>query len=204
MKLDKRSERTKAWLLETLLELIEIKDYSEISVTELTEKSGIARQTFYRNYASMDDILLSRMDEILDEYVKKIEKYLATMNDPNWDYTVTQFIDTMQRNKALFKAMQKAGLGLQTLEKLSVVNTLFHMKVQNLQELDQYQQYLVYYLAGGVYNVFNKWFENEMDIPTELLSAILKKGANHISQDDKEYLERSAASKAVEPKGELK
>jgi AcrR family transcriptional regulator len=190
MKLDKRSKRTKAWLLETLLELIEIKDYSEISVTELTEKSGIARQTFYRNYASMDDILLSRMDEILDEYVKKVEKYLATKNDPNWDYTVTQFIDTMQRNKALFKALQKASLGLQTLEKLSVVNSLFHMKVQNLQELDQYQQYLVYYLAGGVYNVFNKWFENEMDIPAEILSALLKKGANHISQDEKEYMER--------------
>jgi AcrR family transcriptional regulator len=190
MKLDKRSKRTKAWLLETLLELIEIKDYSEISVTELTEKSGIARQTFYRNYASMDDILLSRMDEILDEYVKKVEKYLATKNDPNWDYTVTQFIDTMQRNKALFKALQKASLGLQTLEKLSVVNSLFHVKVQNLQELDQYQQYLVYYLAGGVYNVFNKWFENEMDIPAEILSALLKKGANHISQDEKEYMER--------------
>ncbi len=41
------------------------KEYSEISITELTERAGIARQTLYRNYTGMNDILLSRMDEIL-------------------------------------------------------------------------------------------------------------------------------------------
>jgi AcrR family transcriptional regulator len=204
MGLDKRSKRTRAWLLETLLELINVKEYSEISITELTAKSDIARQTFYRNYNSKDDILLSKMDEVLDEYVNKVQKYLRTKNDPDWNFTVTQFINTMQQNEALFKALQKAGLGLQILERLSTVNSMFHMKAQNLQELDEYQQYLVYYLAGGVYNVFNKWFENEMNIPVETLSALLKKGANHITQDEKEYMNRGDLSKDVEPKWDLK
>lgn len=195
MKLDKRSKRTRAWLLETLLELLETKDYSEISITELTEKSGIARQTFYRNYSSMDDILLSRMDEILDEYLSKVQKNLGTKNDPYWRFEVTQLIHLWQQNAAFFKALRKAGLTLQALEKLSSFFTLFHMKIQNLQELDEYHQYLVYYLAGGVNNVLNKWFENEMSTPMETITELFIKAAMHVNQDAEEYIAGRTLSK---------
>ena len=189
MKQDKRSKRTREWLLKTLLELIEQKDYSKISITELTEKADIARQTFYRNYNSMDDILLNKMDEILDEYLIKVQTNLETNNDPYWDFEVNQLVNIWQRNEALFKALHKAGLSFQVLEKLSEFFTQFHMKAQNLQELDDKHQYLVYYLAGGVYMVLNKWFENKMDFPIELLTDLFKKAARNISQIAEEYID---------------
>ncbi len=188
MKQDKRSKRTRAWLLETLMELIEKKEYSEISITELTEKADIARQTFYRNYDCMDDILLSEMDEILDEYVEKVQKHMETKNDLIWDFEVKQLVYVWQRNEALFKALQKAGLGLQALEKLSEFFSLFHMKAQNLQELDVYHQSLVHYLAGGVYMVLKKWFENEMNTPIDIITDIFNKAARHIDSIAEEYI----------------
>ena len=189
MKQDKRSKRTKAWLLETLLELLEKKEYSEISITELTEKADIARQTFYRNYDSMDDILLSKMDEILDEYFKKVQENLATKSDPDWDFEVRQSVYLWQRNEALFKALQKAGLSLQALEKMSEFFSIFHMRVQNLQELDDNHRYLGYFLGGGVYMVLKKWFDNDMDISMETLTGLFKKAATHIDLIAGEYLE---------------
>lgn len=191
MKQDKRSKRTREWLLETLLELIEKKEYSEISITELTERADIARQTFYLNYDKKDDILLSRMDEILDEYFKKVQKNLDTKDDPYWDFEVKQLIYVWQQNEALFRALQKAGLALQALEKLSEFFILFHMKAQNLQELDKKHQYLVYYLAGGVYMVLNKWFENEMNTPIEIITDIFKKSANNINEIAEGYIDSS-------------
>ncbi len=187
VKQDKRSKRTRAWLLATLLELIEEKDYSEISITELTEKADIARQTFYRNYSTKDDILLSKMDEILDGYLNKVQENLEAKNDPYWDFEVTQLVYVMQGNEALFKALQKAGLAFQALEKLSELFSKVHMKAQNLQELDEKHQYLVYYLAGGVFMVLNKWFENEMTSSIELLSDLFKKAARNIDQIGAEY-----------------
>ena len=188
MKQDKRAMRTRAWLLDTLLELLEKKDYAEISITELTEKADIARQTFYRNYNSKDDILLSRLDEILDGYLKKVEKNLETKNDPYWDYEVKQLVYIWQENEALFKALKKAGLAFQALEELSDFFSRFHMKAQNLKELDDKHQYLVYYLAGGVYMVLNKWFENEMNLPIDLLIDLFKKSARNIDQIAEEYI----------------
>ncbi|HMB20616.1 MAG TPA: TetR family transcriptional regulator [Spirochaetota bacterium] len=188
MKQDKRAKRTRAWLLETLLELIEEKEYSEISITELTEKADIARQTFYRNYDSMDDILLYKMDEILDEYFKKVQKNLETKNDPYFDFEVKQLVYEWQRNEALFKALQKSGLAFQVLEKLSAFFSQFHMKAQNLTQLDEKQQFLVYYLAGGVYMVLNKWFEHEMHTPMDILVDIFKKSAMNIDKIALEYI----------------
>ena len=190
MKQDKRSKRTRAWLLETLLELLEKKEYSEISITELTDNADIARQTFYRNYSSMDDILLFEVDEILDEYIKKVQKNMEARNDLTWDFEVKQLVYMWQRNEAVFKALLKAGLGLQALEKLSGFFSLFHMKAQHLQELDEYHQTLVHYLAGGVYMVLKKWFENEMSTPVEIITDIFKKAAGNIDRIAEEYIQR--------------
>ncbi len=188
MKQDKRSRRTRAWLTDTLLELLEEKDYAEISITELTEKADIARPTFYRNYSSKDDILLLKMEEILDGYLKEVPKYLETKNDTNWDYEVTLMVSIWKQNRTLFKALIKAGLSLQALEKLSEFFSLFHMKVQKLEKLDEYNQCLVYYLAGGVYMVLNKWFENEMKTPSiEIITDIFNKAACQIDKMTKEY-----------------
>jgi AcrR family transcriptional regulator len=189
MKQDKRSKRTRVWLLDTLLELIENKDYSGITITELTEKADIARQTFYRNYDSMDDILLSRMNEILEEYLEKVQKNLETKKDQNWDFEVKQMVSVWQRNEAIFKALQKAGLQFHVLEKLSDMFYHFHMKAQKLHELDDKQQYLVYYLSGGVFMVLNKWFENDMSFPIELLTDLFKRAADNINQIAEEYID---------------
>jgi len=188
IKQDKRSRRTRAWLLDTLLALLEEKDYAEISITELTERADIARPTFYRNYSSKDDILLFKVDEILDEYLKKVPIYLETKNDSNWDYEVNLMVAVWQENRTIFKALNKAGLSLQALEKLSEFFSLFHMKIQKLEKLDEYNQCLVYYLAGGVYMVLNKWFENEMKTPPiEVITAIFNKAACQIDRLAREY-----------------
>ncbi len=181
-KQDKRSRRTRTWLLETLLKLLENKEYSEITITELTEKADIARQTFYRNYDSMDDILLSRLNEIVDEYLAKVFKNMETKKDPDWDFEVKQLILLWQENEVVFRALKKAGLDYQVMEKLSHLFTRFHMKAQNLKELDERHQYLVYYLAGGVFMVLNKWFENDMKFPMELLTDLFRKAADNIDQ----------------------
>jgi len=181
-KQDKRSRRTRTWLLETLLKLLENKEYSEITITELTEKADIARQTFYRNYDSMDDILLSRLNEIVDEYLAKVFKNMETKKDPDWDFEVKQLILLWQENEVVFRALKKAGLDYQVMEKLSHLFTRFHMKAQYLKELDERHQYLVYYLAGGVFMVLNKWFENDMKFPMELLTDLFRKAADNIDQ----------------------
>ena len=57
MAADRRVTRTKAALTAALFELLGEKDFSKISVTELTRRADVDRKTFYLHYQTVDEIL---------------------------------------------------------------------------------------------------------------------------------------------------
>jgi len=40
------------------------KDFNEISITEITQKAGVSRMAFYRNYKSKEDIIINYIDAL--------------------------------------------------------------------------------------------------------------------------------------------
>ena len=54
---NRQVQRTRSWIFEALMLLLEEKPYRKISISDITKKAGIARQTFYRNYNDKDDIV---------------------------------------------------------------------------------------------------------------------------------------------------
>ena len=83
--MDKRKEanrRVKESITATLLHLLEKKSISEISITEIITGAGVARASFYRNYASKEDVIITLIDDVLESFRKDIE------NDGNDFYTI--------------------------------------------------------------------------------------------------------------------
>ena len=62
-------------LTQALLKLMEEHPLNQINVSMLCEKAGVSRISFYRNYTSMDDILIRYLknttDEWWQEFIKK-------------------------------------------------------------------------------------------------------------------------------------
>jgi AcrR family transcriptional regulator len=61
-------------IVSALLQLIKKEPLSAVTISELTERAGVSRMTFYRNYESKEDIFRSYMSEILDKYELETEK----------------------------------------------------------------------------------------------------------------------------------
>ncbi|MEK8127280.1 TetR family transcriptional regulator [Paenibacillus filicis] len=57
--------RSQEWIQTALFQLMEKKEYSQISITEIVDRAGLARQTFYRNFQDKDEILLGYLDRLL-------------------------------------------------------------------------------------------------------------------------------------------
>ncbi|OUO90308.1 TetR family transcriptional regulator [Gordonibacter sp. An230] len=58
--MDKRkaeNRRVKDRLLDALLQIAVEKELSQVKVTELVRRSGVARASFYRNFASVEDVV---------------------------------------------------------------------------------------------------------------------------------------------------
>ena len=57
-KVDMRVKYTREWTFEALYRLLETKKYENIKISEIINKAGISRATFYRNFSTKDDMKL--------------------------------------------------------------------------------------------------------------------------------------------------
>lgn len=71
---DRRVVRTKAALTAALFELLAEKDFSKISITELTRRADVDRKTFYLHYQSVDELLEEFYEERLHGLLVAVER----------------------------------------------------------------------------------------------------------------------------------
>ena len=65
-----RKEFTKRCLAEALIELLKEHEYHEISINDITNKSGFSRMSYYRNFKSVDEILDYFLDIKTTEHIE--------------------------------------------------------------------------------------------------------------------------------------
>ena len=65
---EQKNTYVKRQITDALLSLLKEKPLSDISVSELTDKAGIGRVSFYRNYQSKEDILREESDRLIREW----------------------------------------------------------------------------------------------------------------------------------------
>ena len=66
--MDKRKEenlRVKKSITAALFSLVQEKQLADIHITEIIRKAGVARVSFYRNYCSKEDIVVTLIRDIL-------------------------------------------------------------------------------------------------------------------------------------------
>ena len=73
--MDKRKEanlRVKRNIVRALTELMQKKNYSDISVSEITALAGVSRISYYRNYDSKEDILTESLESLMTHFSEEI------------------------------------------------------------------------------------------------------------------------------------
>lgn len=73
---DLRVQRTIRSIKATFLKMITETSYAKITVRELSDEAGINKKTFYYYYSSLDHLLQEMQDELLDEYIERLDPAL--------------------------------------------------------------------------------------------------------------------------------
>ena len=74
---ESKNEQTRLRIFDALLKLAESKPLADVTVTEVCRRASVSRMTFYRNFSSKEEVLLSRLDQLIVEYEKTTAEYLA-------------------------------------------------------------------------------------------------------------------------------
>lgn len=109
---DPRSLYTKSMIKGSLLELLKTHSYTSISVTMLSEKAGIGRNTFYRHFNNTFDVLEAAIDDALEE-IFAVFKYLGLdASDQFGSYIVPicEYVKNSDRYKVVFTDTELSSL----------------------------------------------------------------------------------------------
>lgn len=167
--------KTKEKITVSLTKLMQEKKFETITVKEISEKAGIYRSTYYRNFESKEDIIKYKLSMIMDEY---LETYDNQEENTKKQYFTILF-NIFQKYESFLKIIhqQKQSYLIQ-----QVIPEYF----QKLLLKNKTEQYDVYYHIGGIYNFLICWLENDMKETPEQLTEI----AMEITKNKKPYLLR--------------
>lgn len=72
--------QTEKWIIKALLELMEEKEYADITITEITKRAQLGRRTFYRYFKSKDQVLEHMCNVLMQEFAEKCLEKAGEMN----------------------------------------------------------------------------------------------------------------------------
>lgn len=164
------SIRSKKYLTEALLELMEEKSYDKISIKEITDKALLSRRTFYTNFEVKEDILRYHVYSLLNEYIEKLKSYeqLTTYE------LAKEYFSYWFSHKELLKLLKTNNLLL-----LIKIFEEFLINMNGIVEITNYhsaeshlQYYEAVFVAGGLWNLVNVWVEENFSKSPEEMTEI--------------------------------
>ena len=163
--MDKRKEanlRVKASIIKTLFSLMQTKSLSEITVTELVEGAGVARASFYRNYCSKEDVLVTLIRDVLDDFRSKIPPGQESF------YTYENILLTFRyfhTYRTYLLDLYHSGFISVFLEELN----RFHESIEGTMPSSSIEKYQLYMYTGALFNTVIEWLlERDSTSPEEM------------------------------------
>lgn len=83
-----------------LFNLMKKKDYREITISEIVKTAGVSRNSFYRNYQSIEDIIRQYMTE---RTAKWWTEYMENLHPHVIEETFQHFLDMKEVIQLLYK-----------------------------------------------------------------------------------------------------
>jgi len=180
-KTDRRVRRTKALLLQGLMQLMETKDVKDISVKELSDLADINRGTFYLHYSDVYDMLAQLEDALFLEFHGIIDRTLKPDTPVHASRaTLLEIFSFLERHRAVVRAM------IGPHGDLAFVNRLKNLVKERLDSIFTARQadsdgcYMESFAVSGCTGVIETWL-SQPDAPSpeamaDVCTRILERG----------------------------
>lgn len=167
------NERTKRRIIRSLLRLMNEKHFSDITVSDIVARAGVARASYYRNFESKEDVIATAGAIIIDDFRQK------TIGE---NRSVLEY-ESILRMFRYFRAYRSALLTLHKAGFTALYMRMFGEFIEDAagdMPYDNILRYCLPFYSGAVFTVFVTWLEEGMrETPEEMASLFhrMMKGA---------------------------
>lgn len=164
---------TKRKLSKSLISLLTSKSITEIDVSELCEKAGINRTTFYKHYASLYHLL----DELIVQFFKRIETlFLSLSSGDNTTSKVVYLLKYLKQNREFVTIIMNNNSFSSISERLIQLNFICNLINSNIQyRKNAYvsEDYYVDFIISGWIAAIRRWVNENCDLDVNALARLL-------------------------------
>ena len=158
-----QEEYTRYYIEQALFKLMNEYEFEKISVTDIVNKAGVGRATFYRYFKRKEDIIVYYFEHNKQEFMLEQHYYPRCKDD--YIQTVTKVLTCFKQHKSTFKLIKNAHLEYIYLDYL---NKNFIALFKN--EFADSNEYAPYLYAGMLFNVSMAYLESGCSEPIEPLA----------------------------------
>ena len=166
------AEQSKKKIAEAMLSVMNIYDYKEITVTQITQEARISRKTFYRHFRDKDEVLKHLFDSLYQECLSSITQ--SGIHN-YWD-VVQCFFDFWEKHAEALNLMKRSNLLPQLFEESYDRSFEVFRSVRTSDHYGEQLPYILAYSIGGMNSMLIKWIEGGMSIPSSALIWVLREG----------------------------
>lgn len=161
------ARRSMEWLKNSLLQLLEEKKYSDITIKEICRRADLSRQTFYQIFDSKEEVMQYHFSILFQEFTKECESFRdltifsIAYHFFQFFYAHRKFIEILISNNLIFLLEQQFEIYLQKID-------LFLIFTNH----DAHPDYTAAYLAGALTQILIHWFGHSFEPGVEELSSL--------------------------------
>lgn len=139
-----------------LIQLLATRKLDQISVTELVEKAGVSRGSFYRNFESKEAVLESGFQRIMGFLLETMKQTVAAGTE---DEALALFRNAVEQIMAQSKLF---GLLLMARKRSSDFNIILNYIHDHFPNISREALYALVVWAGALQNLFAAWHTEGM------------------------------------------
>lgn len=174
--MDRRIKYTKKVIEDTFLSLLEKKDISKISITEICEIADVNRATFYRYYLDINDLLKKIEEEFA--YELKTSDPLENLSDQSVFSFTKGILSILKKNKKLVRILFNTNHNLYFLN--DVLEIAYDKCIEKWEldlEIEDQDEvtYAVIFVFNGALGIINYWVKEDFNEDVEELAKRIEK-----------------------------
>ena len=189
---DPRAVRTREAIQLAFKELLKEKPFQKITVTEIAERAGFARHTFYNHYETKEDILNHLVDGFFDSFFSDVGNWNFYYSKPGEDVQmVKSFFQVWKDNAEIVEILKRVDIDAVLIEQMKDHFTKFYYE-QVAPEIPGANialgKYMIYFNTYTLLGILKPWLQDNMKYPPEMMAEFLMQLSG--STQRKEAVER--------------
>ncbi len=169
---NKTAIRSQHMIADAMYNIMKKKRFQRITVTEICEKAGVGRKTFYRNFETKEDVLDFFLDYLFEEYREAIQ-------DLSTDEKIQYHFKSIEKHAdVLIMLYQNDFIQLANRRMAAMIRELVPYLASDPVKYEYVSQYIAWGLEGIEHAWIDRGFQESHEEIVEITKAMLRSEFN--------------------------